>query len=56
MASFNEANREVKYFAQLYDESLGAYRTYMKSLREHLGLLYGAALVESGRSIRVGRK
>jgi hypothetical protein len=46
MASFNEANREVKYFSQLYDESLGAYRTYMKSLREHLGLLYGAALVE----------
>jgi hypothetical protein len=45
MASFNEANREVKYFAQLYDESLGAYRTYMCSLREHLVLLYGAALV-----------
>jgi hypothetical protein len=45
MASLNDDNREVKYFAQLYDESLAAYRTYMSSLREHLDLLYGAALV-----------
>jgi hypothetical protein len=42
----DEANPEVKYFAQLYNESLDAYRSYMESLREHLDLLYGAALVD----------
>jgi hypothetical protein len=46
----NEDNREVRYFAQLYDEGLSAYRSYMDSLREHLDLLYGAALVD-----RIGR-
>jgi hypothetical protein len=46
MAGSNADNHEVKYFAQLYDESLSAYRSYMESLREHLGLLYGAALVD----------
>jgi hypothetical protein len=49
-SGFNEDNREVKYFAELYDESLSAYRSYMDSLREHLDLLYGAALVD-----RIGR-
>jgi hypothetical protein len=46
MASCNENNREVKYFAHLYEESLDACQSYMISLYERLGLLYGEGLVD----------
>jgi hypothetical protein len=51
MASLNEDNREVKYFAQLYEESLDACQSYMTSLYERLGLLYGESLVDHIRDL-----
>jgi hypothetical protein len=44
-STLNEPNLEVEYFAQIYNESLDAFQSYMASLNDHLCLLYGDALM-----------
>jgi hypothetical protein len=42
---------EIEYFATVYDMSLDSFNSYMESLREHMGLLYGPEVVDRLNSL-----